>query len=71
MTDEDLRASARAAASRWWSWDGNPDMLSGKERDQLAELLGTRALWRARYSDLRAAADLLAEQYENHPLTTR
>jgi hypothetical protein len=50
-------------ACRWQSWDGNLDLLSGEERDELKELVGSQNLWKVLYVDLQAAADLLAEQY--------
>jgi len=72
MTDKDVRARSQAAASFWRSWDCNPDTLTGCDKVRIAELVGSyRGLQHAPYADLRAAADLIAEQYENHPLTTR
>jgi predicted ATPase len=71
MHDEEVRARSQAAASFWRSWDCNPDTLTGWDRVRIAQLLGVQGGFRhVPYAELRAAADLLAEQYENHPLTT-
>jgi len=74
MTDKDVRARSQAAASFWRSWDCRLRDLTISEELQLLEILSMRgkdSLLEVPYAELRAAADLLAEQYENHPLTTR
>jgi len=53
-------------AQRWSSWDGTLDLLTKSEQIELQEMLSLKCfetLWDLPYSELQAAADLLAEKY--------
>jgi hypothetical protein len=72
MTDEEVKTRSQLAANFWRSWDCRLRDLTISEELQLLDILSMRgkdSLLEVPHAELRAAADLLAEQYENYPLT--